>query len=119
MFVAESLAKSARVASSCKTGHSEVESNHGRVTGECSGDCPKGKLIGCAFLVSIAEAVAVLIFRTESGCFGIVHAVLHRWQRPQIRKYSLQIVIAKVAVERVRHGAVARARAPKNVIHVT
>src|SRR6516162_8598733 len=78
MFVAESLAKSARVASSCKTGHSEVESNHGRVTGECSGDCPKGKLIGCAFLVSIAEAVAVLIFRTESGCFGIVHAVLHR-----------------------------------------
>jgi hypothetical protein len=40
MFVAESLAKSARVASSCKTGHSEVESNHGRVTSKPEVDFP-------------------------------------------------------------------------------
>jgi hypothetical protein len=62
------------------------------------------------FLVPISKAVAVLIFRTERSWFGIVHAMLHRWQRPQIRKYSLQIVITKVAVERVRHSAVKRAR---------
>ena len=67
-------------------------------------------MIAELFLVPISEPVAVLIFRTERCWFGIVHAMPHRWQRLEIRKYSLQIVIAKVAVERVGHGAVERAR---------
>jgi len=32
--------------------------------------------------------------------------MLHRQQRPQICEYRRQIIIAEVAVERIRHGAV-------------
>ena len=65
---------------------------------------------GDAGLVPIAEAVAILVLRTERGRLRIIHAMLHRRQRPQICEYRLQIIIAEVAVERIRNGAVERAR---------
>jgi integrase len=61
-------------------------------------------------LVPISEAVAILVLRTERGRLRIIHAMLHWRQRSQICEYRRQIIIAEVAVERIRHGAVECAR---------
>ena len=45
-------------------------------------NCHQGKAVVRFLSVAISEAVSVVIFRTERGWLGIVHAMLHRRQRP-------------------------------------